>query len=53
MDSNQTPLGREPLAAEYLRKNSVKDGKGIYWMSAENQRYYQGNPVAYRGRYSV
>jgi lantibiotic modifying enzyme len=48
MDINQTPLDREPLAAdyaaiakaaaEYLRKNSVKAGKGIYWMSAENQK---------------
>jgi hypothetical protein len=48
MDINQTPLGRTPSAvdyftiakagAEYLRKNSIKTDKGIYWMSPEDQR---------------
>jgi lantibiotic modifying enzyme len=48
MDINQTPLGRTPLAedyftiakaaAEYLRKNSIKGDKGVYWMTAEDQK---------------
>ncbi|MDR1902462.1 MAG: hypothetical protein LBQ88_09310 [Treponema sp.] len=47
-DINQAPLGREPAAAdylniakaaaEYLRKNSVKDGRGIYWNTPEDQK---------------
>ncbi|MDR1419820.1 MAG: hypothetical protein LBI86_05560, partial [Treponema sp.] len=48
MSINQTPLGREPsaadyvtiakAAAEYLRKNSIREGKGIYWISPEDQK---------------
>jgi lantibiotic modifying enzyme len=48
MDSNQTPLGRTPQAAdyfaiaragaEYLRKNAIKSGKGIYWMTPGDQK---------------